>query len=426
MQRLDRFCSAEQRGVRLLALAVVCLLTAGCATTPEPASPKSPPPAVPTPSGVPERAPLPPEPTPTVPSMDAAPSTGEETMPATPPSAPTKAAPAVLRISAVGDIMLGGSATSELAQRGYDYPFDALRSLLKDSHVVFGNLEGPLTQGGHPANDKQYVFRSPPKRVAPALAQAGFSVVALANNHAMDYGVEGLRETMAALANAGIQHTGAGMSIDEARAPALIDAAGYTVAFLAYSLTFPQDFWARSDRPGTAFGHEVHVRADVAAARKLADLVIVSFHWGREVTTTLRDYQPRLAHAAIDAGATMVFGHHPHILQGIERYKSGLIFYSLGNFAFGSYSRNATRSIVAQLTVEGGRIKEARLIPINVNNIEVVFQPRRLDASEANEVITRLGRLSAPLGTVISDRDGIGFVSMDGDPEQPMLSEQSN
>ncbi len=319
--------------------------------------------------------------------------------------------------------MLGGSAAPELATRGYEYPFVHVRPLLQAADVVFGNLEGPLTNSGQPEPDKRYVFRSPPDKVAPALAAAGFNVVSLANNHSMDYGMEGLAQTLAALDAAGIRHVGAGMSSRQARRPAFIAANGHTIAFLAYSLTFPESFWARRDRPGTAFGHEAHVRADVAAARQHADVVVVSFHWGREITTELRDYQPALAHAAIDAGALVVLGHHPHVLQGIERYKDGIIFYSLGNFAFGSYSQNATRSIVAQVSIQDARLTEVRLFPTNVNNIEVVFQPQPLYADEADLVIEELQRLSIPLGTTIENGRGIGIVQLLEQGHHHLLSE---
>ncbi|MFQ6023498.1 MAG: CapA family protein [Acidiferrobacterales bacterium] len=341
------------------------------------------------------------------------------------PSEPRDAAkpkPRRLRIAAVGDIMLGGSAAPELARRGYAYPFVHTRPLFQQSDVVFGNLEGPLTNAGEPEPGKRYVFRSPPEKVAPALAAAGFNLVSLANNHSMDYGVAGLRETLTALDAAGIKHAGAGMNRRAARQPAFISAGGHVVALLAYSLTFPDSFWARHDRPGTAFGHERHVRADVAAARQRADVVVVSFHWGREVTTELRPYQPSLAHAAIDAGALVVLGHHPHVLQAIERYKQGIIFYSLGNFSFGSYSRNATRSIVARLLVEDGRLTELQLIPINVNNVEVVFQPQILYAHEAGRVLEELQRLSEPLHVTISNQAGIGMVRLSEVPDQPLFS----
>ena len=266
-------------------------------------------------------------------------------------------------------------------------------------------------------------FRSPPDKVAPALARAGFNIVSLANNHTLDYGPEGLEDTRAALDKAGIGHVGAGRNLAEARAAVYLHAhrraaadfpmPSAPVAFLAYSLTFPEEFWAGPDRPGTAFGHERFVRADVTAAREKADIVVVSFHWGQEGKTELRDYQVQLAHAAIDAGAAAVLGHHPHILQGVERYKDGVILYSLGNFAFGSFSNTATRSAIALLTFRDKQWRELRMVPLNVKNAEVVFQPRPLVGPEAAEVVEHLQQLSQALGTTLENRDGNAVLAND-------------
>jgi poly-gamma-glutamate synthesis protein (capsule biosynthesis protein) len=324
-----------------------------------------------------------------------------------------KAAPPEFRIAAVGDIMLGGTAAPELQKFGYDYPFELVRPLLKQAQIVFGNLEGPLTDGGAAEVSKQYVFRSPPDKVAPALARAGFNIVSLANNHSLDYGPQGLADTRAALVKAGIHPVGAGSNEAEARAPVYMKAKGVTVAFLAYSLVFPEEFWAGPETPGTAFGHERFVRADVAAARAKADVVVVSFHWGQEGKTELRDYQVQLAHAAIDAGAAAVLGHHPHILQGVERYRQGVILYSLGNFAFGSYSNTATRSVISLLTFRGKQLRELRLVPLNVKNAEVVFQPKPLAGPEAAEVVERMRQLSQERGTDLDNQDGAAVLILE-------------
>lgn len=369
---------------RRLLLAAFCAAGVSCATPPAPPEPA--------PEAVPEAAPLP--------ALTPAPARKA-------PAAPS----AELRIAAVGDIMLGGTATPEMQKYGYDYPFEQTRNILKQAQIVFGNLEGPLTDAGTAEAAKQYVFRSPPDRVAPALARAGFNVVSLANNHTLDYGPEGLEDTRAALDKAGIRHAGAGRNVTEARQPVYMMADGVTVAVLAYSLTFPEEFWAGPDKPGTAFGHERHVRADVATARATADIVVVSFHWGQEGKTELRDYQTQLAHAAIDAGASAVLGHHPHVLQGVEQYKHGVILYSLGNFAFGSYSNTATRSAVALLTFRDRQWRELKMVPLNVKNAEVVFQPRPLVGRDATEVVEHLQQLSQSLGTTLENRDGVAVLA---------------
>lgn len=369
-------------GQGLLA-ALLCVAAAGCATPP-PSTPPQPSPEVSAPAPV--------------------------AQPPTVSAVPGKPLMLECRLAAVGDIMLGGTAAPEMRRYGYDYPFEQTRDTLRQAQIVFGNLEGPLTDGGAAYAGKQYVFRSPPDKVAPALARAGFNVVSLANNHTLDYGPEGLEDTRAALEKAGIRHAGAGRNTAEARQPVYMMADGVTVAFLAYSLTLPEEFWAGADKPGTAFGHEKHVRADVAAARATAGIVVVSFHWGQEGKTELRDYQTQLGRAAIEAGAAAVLGHHPHILQGVERYKDGVILYSLGNFAFGSYSNTATRSAIALLTFRNGQWHELRMIPLNVKNAEVVFQPRLLTGNDADEVVGLLQQLSQPLGTVLENRDGVAVL----------------
>lgn len=320
--------------------------------------------------------------------------------------------PATVRITAVGDIMMGGTARPELAKFGYDYAFDATRKLLNQSHVVFGNLEGPLTHRGKAEKNKKYIFRSPPATVARALANAGFDVVSLANNHSLDYGVIGLVDTIDALAAEGIRHVGAGSSLVDARTPTFVVVGDRTVAFLAYSLTFPENFWATKSRPGTAFGHQKHITADIKAARNVADIVLVSFHWGQEGITELREYQTRLGRAAIDAGAQAVIGHHPHILQGVERYKDGVILYSLGNFVFGSYSERAKVSVIAHLYFDGSQLSQVRLLPLNVRNTDVVFRPLPLKKASADKVVKELQILAAALNTQLHNNNGVAVLDM--------------
>ncbi len=320
--------------------------------------------------------------------------------------------PQIIRITAVGDIMLDGSARPELAKSGYDYAFDGTRDLLKQSHVVFGNLEGPLTRRGRAENGKKFVFRSPPMKVARALKQAGFDVVSLANNHSLDYGAVGLDDTINALAAEGIRHVGAGKNSRDARAPTFVVVGNRTIAFLAYSLTFPENFWATRRTPGTAFGHETHIVADVEVARRVADIVLVSFHWGQEGTTELREYQTRLGRAAIDAGAQAVLGHHPHVLQGVEHYKQGVILYSLGNFTFGSYSQKARHSMIAHLYFTGSQLNQVRLLPVNVFNSDVIFRPWPLKGEDANKVVRELQQLASQLGTKIRNDEGVAVLDV--------------
>lgn len=318
---------------------------------------------------------------------------------------PVRESSTCARLAAVGDIMLSGSAEPYMKD-GYSHAFAATRNLLQSADITIGNLETALTTADNDWIDKQFRFRDHP-RLALALRKAGFDLVSLANNHSMDYGPRGLFDTRAALQATGVEPHGADENLAAARKPAMVSLDnGLTLAFLAYSNTFPREFWATDEKPGTAFGKREDIEQDVRRAAQRADFVVVSFHWGREKMRRLREYQPMLAHAAIDSGASLVLGHHPHILQGIERYNNGLVLYSLGNFAFGSFSPHAQHSVLAQLSLCRNRAVEFALVPLNVNNFEVYFQPRPVFGLPAETILAELQALSFPLGTTLELRDG--------------------
>ena len=319
-----------------------------------------------------------------------------------------------IKISMVGDIMLGGTATEIFEKNGYNYAFEETRHLLQRSSLVFGNLEGPLAEWGITDEEKTYNFKSPPKESAAALKYAGFDIVSLANNHALDYGVAGLIQTMQTLDKAGITHVGGGLDLNSARQVKYHMVGNRRVAFLAYSLTFPESFWATDNHGGIAFGHKSQIIEDITKARKSADIVMVSMHWGQESTTKLRPYQTDLGRAAIDAGATVVMGHHPHILQAIEPYKHGVILYSLGNFAFGSYSQKVNSSVIAQAYFKGDKLAQLRLWPIKVRNTDVLFQSRILNGEAADSVVQHLQELSVDHGAEIFNDNGTGVIFFNG------------
>lgn len=307
-------------------------------------------------------------------------------------------------INAVGDIMLAGSGTALFNRSGYDYPFSATSAVLRQGDLTIGNLESPITRSGKEFTGKKFRFRSSPAAAA-ALQRAGFHHLSLANNHILDYGAGGLQDTLAALDSLGITHAGAGADLDAARRGTIVTVKGVRIALLSYSLTYPAEFYARTDRPGTAPGHEQLYRADIARAKRSADYVIVSFHWGVESAALPRDYQKSTAHRAIDAGADVILGHHPHVLQGIEYYKGGVVFYSLGNFAFASRSKVADKSMIARITLDNG-ISAVEVIPLNVLYTDVRYQPQLLAESGGKVVAERLNRLSSGMGTVITASDG--------------------
>ncbi len=332
---------------------------------------------------------------------------------------PTQAEP--LRIAAVGDIMLAGRYPAIMVRQGADYPFAATAPLLQQAHIAIGNLEAPMTSNGTEFRDKRFRFRAPPA-AATALQRAGFSVLTLANNHMLDFGPIGLQDTQLALGNANIAFVGAGPNLAAAREPAYLNRAGRRIAVLAYSLTLPPEFFATNSRAGTAPALERIVLADIKSARQQADLVIVAFHWGGELEQTPRRDQRHLAHRAIDAGATVVLGHHPHVLQGVEQYGAGIICYSLGNFTFGSSGRPGATSMIAMITIPDSGPPELAVIPLTIDNRATNYQPRPLTGPPAANAMATLDRLSQPLGTrIITVNRGYQAISTGAvhDPPRP-------
>ncbi len=309
-------------------------------------------------------------------------------------------------ITAVGDIMLAGRWTPLLKKKGYDYPFHGVKKLLLTGDINLANLESPIATGGTEYAEKKFRFRAEPP-VARAIGAAGFNLVTLANNHSMDFGGGALLETLEHLKKHNIAWIGAGKNLDEARQMALYTIKGKKIAFLGYSLTQPLEFFAGHDRPGTTPGYEKLVTADITSARAQADYVIVSFHWGKEAAGTIQAYQQITARKAIDAGADVIIGHHPHVLQGIERYKKGVIFYSLGNFAFASSSTIADVSALVRLKLNGDQ-RTAEIVPLDVLNSRVGFQPRIMTGEGGKRVIEKLNTLSRPFKTGI-DQDNRGY-----------------
>ncbi|KAA0891649.1 CapA family protein [Oryzomonas rubra] len=312
-------------------------------------------------------------------------------------------------IGAVGDIMLAGRWAPFLKSKGYGHPFAGVTSALAMSDINLANLESPIANRGREYTTKKFRFRAEPE-VARAVRTAGFNLVTLANNHSMDFGAAALTETMANLETAGITWIGAGENLAEARRMAIFTVKGKKIAFLGYSLTQPVEFFAARQRPGTAPGYETIFTPDIARARKEADYVIVSFHWGKEGRAMPTPFQRSIAHKAIDAGADVIIGHHPHVLQGIERYKKGIIFYSLGNFTFASKSAAADQSVIIRLRLDDTR-REAEILPLDVLYRRVGFQPRLLSGRPAAGVIERLNSLSKALTTEIKSHDNSYFVS---------------
>jgi poly-gamma-glutamate capsule biosynthesis protein CapA/YwtB (metallophosphatase superfamily) len=326
-------------------------------------------------------------------------------------SAETKPAADEITIAAVGDIMLGHRAEPYLVKEGPAYPFVNVLPMLRQAHLVVGNLESPISTRGTAVENKQFTLRVGPVAV-DALKAAGIRVVTLANNHILDFGPQALQDTLTILSENGILFAGAGMDLDDARAPAFLKVGDRTIAFLSYSLTFPLEFYASAGRPGTAPGYKEYVKRDILKVRPHADLVVVSFHWGAELMASAKDYQQDLGRRSIDWGADMVLGHHPHILQELEIYQGRLIAYSLGNFVFGSESDKTNSSVILLCTFKGRSLVRIEVVPLDVNNYRVAYQPRVLTGAKADDLLAKMNAASEKFKTRLTIRDGRGTVDL--------------
>lgn len=314
-----------------------------------------------------------------------------------------------LHLIAAGDILIGDSSQSRLDKEGYDYPFRALAATLAQADLVFGNLEGPITEQTKPLDGgKEYYYRSRPPAAA-ALKAAHVGLVNLANNHSLDYGDEGLADTMRLLDAAGVRHFGAGKSKKEAIAGEVVELAGIRIGFLGfmekygpYGTTYPHWF-AKGSSPGVAELHEKQMREAIGALRPKVDVLIVSCHWGKnyaEVTKTQQKY----GHLAVELGADVVIGHHPHVAQGLELHQGVPIVYSVGNFTFGSKGRFdqldplLRKSWLADITVSGGKVTAVDLIPLEVDNHVVHYQPRIATDVDLADMVQKLNE---PFGTTM-------------------------
>ena len=241
-----------------------------------------------------------------------------------------------------------------------DSMFRNVAPLIKEGDIGFCQLEVNFSTRGTPLPQARLPMRADPAG-ARAIRDAGFHVVSFASNHCMDWGRDALFDTIDFLTKEKLAVIGVGSTLEEARKPAILECKGTRIAFLAYNSVLPMAYWAEEGRPGCVplraftvyeqiehdqpgtpcrvhtFPHKADLAAmvdDIRKAKSQADLVIVSTHWGVHfIPAVIADYEKEIAHAAIDAGADLIVGHHPHILKGIEIYKGKVIFHSLCNFA---------------------------------------------------------------------------------------------
>jgi poly-gamma-glutamate capsule biosynthesis protein CapA/YwtB (metallophosphatase superfamily) len=307
-----------------------------------------------------------------------------------------------------GDIMLGGRAKKAVAEFGPDYPFDGVLPLLRRAPIVLGNLEGPFAEKAR-KQQRNFSYRVDVS-LASSLSRAGINVVTLANNHLMDCGRSGVLETLDVLSHAKVFALGAGTNERAAHAPVIRQAGGIRIGLLGY-------YWNRRtaatvDKPGSAMDPPEALETDIRALREHADRIVVTFHWGVPYEREPSSDDRTKAHFAVDCGADAVVGHHPHIVQPFEIYRGCPIFYSVGNFAFGSGNSRAEGLLV------GLRFEDYKTVvnvyPLYVKNRDprVNYQPKVLAGKAAERVLTELMKISSDSAKFMKLSNGRGDIEL--------------
>lgn len=280
---------------------------------------------------------------------------------------PEEPQPSEVLFSFAGDVMFSDHYTSAYDQYGISaVADDKMLSAMRDSDLFMLNEEFPFSLQGEAMEDKQYTFRTDPRYVS-IFQDLGVDMVSVANNHALDFGMDAFCDTLDTLKQAEISCIGGGYNITEASAPATCEVNGQTFAVFAATRASPSyDWYATDSQPGMFQTYDPSMlNAAIAEADGQYDHVVVFIHWGIERNEYPEDYQRSLAKGYIDAGADLVLGCHPHILQGFEYYKDVPIVYSLGNYLFGS--RDGDTLLLQAVFPDDGAM-EIRLLPCRRQN----------------------------------------------------------
>jgi poly-gamma-glutamate synthesis protein (capsule biosynthesis protein) len=299
------------------------------------------------------------------------------------------------RIMAVGDVMLGWEVGRAIVNNGPQAPWRHVAGILDDADLLVANLECVIARGGVKWPSKLIHLRAP-LRAAESLMVGGVDLVSVANNHALDFGRDAFSASLSAIGANGIRYAGGGANSTAARAARIVDVNGLDIAFLGYSLPFStrttfntREWEATATLAGMAIGTPERVAADVRLARQHADVVVVMVHGGKEYAPSPNKQQRLFAQAAVAAGAALVIGHHPHVLQGYARSANTLIAYSLGNFVFARFEGASNDSAILDVTLSEDGVQSFRFIPVVIER----GIPRPAVGAEIDRITARLPAL---------------------------------
>lgn len=275
----------------------------------------------------------------------------------------------VVKGTVVGDIMLGRAIKNKSSKTNYSDILDSVSNIWKDSDYVSGNLECALLDNPDEfeKNDKEIHINAETKSVN-VLKDNGFTLINLANNHLADFCADGVVSTVNTLKKAGLKYVGAGENITEASKYDIQEVNGVKIATVSVSDIVPKNFSATDSKAGILSTKTSAYYNAVREASQVADLVVVNIHWGVEYALNQSERQEELAKNLINFGADIVIGSHPHVLQPVEKYKDGIIFYSMGNFVFDQGWSRTKDSMVLNYFVDKDGNCSFEMIPLRIKN----------------------------------------------------------
>lgn len=273
----------------------------------------------------------------------------------------------------VGDIMLSRMVGEQtLASGDWRWPFLRIADFLKSADLTFANFENPVSDRGTKVGSI-YSFRADPRMLA-GLVYAGTDVVSVANNHIWDYGRQAFLDTLDHLSENGIGSIGAGLSYAQAHAGIIKTVGDTRVGYLAYTNLLPASVAAKDDEAGVSYLVPAEMVQDIQALRPKVDVLVVSFHMGDEYHATHNAEQEKVFREAIDSGADLVIGHHPHVVQEVETYGAGYIAYSLGNFIFDqNFSKETTQGLAIKAYIKNKTLDHIEQISIYISSQSQAF-----------------------------------------------------
>ncbi|QNK48484.1 CapA family protein [Brevibacterium sp. PAMC23299] len=301
-----------------------------------------------------------------------------------------------LTMTMVGDVMMGRYVEEVTEKHGYEYLFRYMKPYFGNSDYVSGNYEHTALKeevSNYKGADTPIRLNSNTSGVE-AVKDAGFSVVSLANNHMMDYEEQGLLDTIDEFKSADMHYVGVGSNTAEAKNSIdYADVNGVRVATLGFTDVYGKDAVSKSNKAGLLNSNPDLLFEMIGKARDAkqgnADLVVVNMHWGQEYSTSTTDRQKDLAKAIIDAGADIIIGHHPHVLQSFDVYKDGIIFYSLGNFIFDQGWTRTKDSAMVQYHLANDGKATIDVVPLQIEEATPRPATSSIDKSRVYRQLTK-------------------------------------